>query len=632
MKKQIFISFLIVAFFNYISGCSITKTERITPDKLSLSKEIIEEVVLLNMDVIKFDKNGARYENIPEKITGKLKDGRSAKFFVDQVKELWITTGNPIKPTELKNQNIIELQLKNNRLITFDSSGGKYNEKEKYIFGIDENQNKVSFPIDRVSEIFTDKATTINVQNINYQKDLGFKALVTKENNLLFVFDEGEGKLFPKDQKIIGFDEKKNLVSINPDSVLYLNVNRSDVTGSILASVGVIALILGTIAVIIAATKESCPFIYSYDGDRYVLDAEPLGGATTKGLERTDYSKMDYLTLTDNKYKIFVRNEVEETQYIDELALLSVKHDEDKEVFPDLIGNFYQIKNPYIPLSAKDENGMSLLKAVCADDNLYWQTKLPIDSNSISKNQRHELIFTFPNPNNKSKAKLVANVGTSLWGSRMIREMLQLYGNSIDYYYKKIDDQGTEYRQMMNFIESEELYKLKYYIKGKDGWNFQGFINGGGPLVSETRVYDLDLSSVKSDSVTIKINPPFGFWTIDYLAIQYDEFTTPVIERINLQTATNQEEIEVNEPMEIKDQNYYVMPNVGDYFEATFTGRENTVDSKTTLYLKSSGYYEIHLDKTLPVQVATLSKFIFEPGYIIKFSNKRYSEWKKLNN
>ena len=70
MKYRIFICFLIVAFFNYINGCSITKTERITPENLILDQEIIEEVVLVNLDVIKFDSKGARYSK-PKDLCGR---------------------------------------------------------------------------------------------------------------------------------------------------------------------------------------------------------------------------------------------------------------------------------------------------------------------------------------------------------------------------------------------------------------------------------------------------------------------------------------------------------------------------------------------------------------------------------
>ena len=45
------------------------------------------------------------------------------------------------------------------------------------------------------------------------------------------------------------------------------------------------------------------------------------------------------------------------------------------------------------------------------------------------------------------------------------------------------------------------------------------------------------------------------------------------------------------------------MPKVGDYFEADFSALNNYDESVTTMYLKSSGYYELHLDKSLPFPV-----------------------------
>jgi len=631
MKYRIFISFLTVAFFSYINGCSVTKTERFTPENLVLDQEIIEELVLVNLDVIKFDNNGARYIKPANNVVGVLEDGRNIKLPVNKIKEFRTSSITPIKPEGLADQKILEVLLKNNILITFDVDGGTYNKEEKTIVGKTSEQNPVNINIDKVSEIFNEPVMTINENDLFAQKDIRLTQILFN-NNLLFIFNQDGGRYMIEDSKITGFTLQNKAVMVDPDSVLYVNVKRSDVAGTILANIGVIVIILGVFALIVAATKQSCPFIYSFDGNKYVFDAEPLGGATTKGLERTEYSKMDYLKNVDESYKILVRNEVEETQYIDELSLLAIKHDEDKEVIPDLNGNFYQIKNPVTPVYAKDEKGLDLKKAVSADDNLYWQTKLPVDSNLISKNQRHELTFTFPKPNNKTKAKLIANIGTSLWGSRMIREMLQLYGSSVDSYYEEIDQQGSEYKQMMDFIEAEELYKLKYYTKNGDDWTLQGFINGGGPLVSETRVYDLELSNIKGDSVTIKINPPFGYWTVDYIAIQYDEYASPKTEPLNLETAVNQDGIELKELISNKDNNYCQMPLVGDYFEAKYTEVENSSDVKTTYYLKSTGYYELHLNKSLPFQFMTLSKFITDPGFIIKYSNERYREWEKLNN
>jgi len=128
------------------------------------------------------------------------------------------------------------------------------------------------------------------------------------------------------------------------------------------------------------------------------------------------------------------------------------------------------------------------------------------------------------------------------------------------------------------------------------------------------------------------VNPPIGFWTVDYLAVQYDTYPAPeIIYMIPSGTSLNQDGTDVTGLIKSRDNNYCVMPEVGDYFETSFA--DNNLDNKNvTYYLKSTGYYEIHIDKTLPFRFTTLSSFIYNPGYIVKYANERYREWKQINN
>ncbi len=54
-------------------------------------------------------------------------------------------------------------------------------------------------------------------------------------------------------------------------------------------------LTLGVLAGIAAATKSSYLFIYSWDGEKYVFDGEPYGGAIMPALARTVWSELKHL-------------------------------------------------------------------------------------------------------------------------------------------------------------------------------------------------------------------------------------------------------------------------------------------------------------------------------------------------
>ena len=56
-------------------------------------------------------------------------------------------------------------------------------------------------------------------------------------------------------------------------------------------------------------TSQSCPFVYSWDGTTFVFDAEPYGGATTRGLERDDVSYLEHLVRVGGEYRLLMTND-----------------------------------------------------------------------------------------------------------------------------------------------------------------------------------------------------------------------------------------------------------------------------------------------------------------------------------
>jgi hypothetical protein len=402
---------------------------------------------------------------------------------------------------------------------------------------------------------------------------------------------------------------------------------RQDYAGSVLASMGVVAGIILVIFVIALATKQSCPFVYSYDGERYVFDAEPLGGATTKGLERTELSKLEHIRPVSGKYRLMIKNEVPETQYIDEMGLIVADHPVNSSVYPDLDCSLSAFEKPMPVISANDEFGNDITGFVTANDSIFWQTQLPFDSTKINSELRHKLTFLFAKPEKAEYANLIINAGTSLWGSQMIREMQKLYGKDIDNWYEQIDNNEAAKEQMLQFIEREELYIMKALLKEDNNWISRAAINGGGPFISETRRYGLDLSGVSGDTLYIQFNLPYGFWTLDYIAVDYANRKIPITQEIKFSKAHDHKDVSISASLLSKDENYHVMPEVGDYFLAEAFAPAERAGYERTVFLKTNGYYKLHLGKDNDMQTQVLYDIAAVPGMIVKYSLQCYNNW-----
>ena len=99
---------------------------------------------------------------------------------------------------------------------------------------------------------------------------------------------------------------KKTPYELPLDQVQRLWVERKELSQA--RTIGLVAAVVVGVAVlivgIVAATKNSCPFVYSWDGTKYVFDAEPYGGAISRGLEKDDYSELGLLREQDGLYRL----------------------------------------------------------------------------------------------------------------------------------------------------------------------------------------------------------------------------------------------------------------------------------------------------------------------------------------
>jgi hypothetical protein len=400
-------------------------------------------------------------------------------------------------------------------------------------------------------------------------------------------------------------------------------VSRTDVAlttvASIGAVVGVVALVVGVVAVIALATKESCPFVYSWDGTRYVFDAEPYGGATTRGLERDDYAELHHLRPERGAYRLMVTNEVDETQYSNLLELLAVDHRPGVRVAADEHGSFYTLADERPPVAATDREGRDLLPWLRAADQVIWE---PLPSDDTAGALRQEVTLTFPKPQGAAHAKLVANVATGLWGSEMIRQMLALWGGDVGAYYAALDGRASARDSLLTWNLREELYALKIYVQEPGGWRVGGVLSGGGPFIAAERVVPLDISRVVGDTLRIRLRPPVGFWALNSFAVDFTGDQAVRVDTLGLAEAWDSTG-SVRDALAASDERYYVMPQAGDRAYLTFRAPPQRAGEERTVFLYARGYYRLHLPEAGAADTATLRRLRDEPGAVLNFAVER---------
>ena len=245
MKKPIFSSILIVIFFNFVIGCSVSSTKLITPVTSFSPEEPIKGLVLTNSKVYLFDKDGGKYHNPADYIGGKDRNGNDIKLDPQLINEYRTSSFITINTDNLEGNKIAEMLLNTGKLIVFDNNYGLYNPGTGKIIGTTTDGSIINIGIDKVTEYYSNHPQTINFENLDTNTIL--TQITLNEYNTLHIFDKNGGRYIHEKAKITGVTIDDGFVTVNPDSVQFVkarlvNEERSETLNWILGGLTVVAL------------------------------------------------------------------------------------------------------------------------------------------------------------------------------------------------------------------------------------------------------------------------------------------------------------------------------------------------------------------------------------------------------
>ena len=445
-----------------------------------------------------------------------------------------------------------------------------------------------------------------------------------------------------KNEKLFGETTDRHFIEIELSSIKFVTITEFKPAQPVLA-----ALLLAVPLVAVIAAKNwyqgeidrapnrpppppptnpghSCPFIYAFDGERYVFEAEPYGGAICQGLERAEWARLDYLANINGRSRLLIANEMDETQYTDEAKLVIVDHSQDVTVIPDILGNMHTFSRILPPLVAFDQNSGNILPAVAANDLLFWQSDLAGRDPEIKENAKDELTFDFPKPKEAKTAKLMVNTWTTHQGSEIAKVFLGLFGDQLTTWMDEVNRFGPANRDIWNWYFNEDLFTTTIFVQTKDGWKSRGRVYGGGPFIAKEKAYVLDIGDVPGESLKIKMSPAAGFWRMNFIGVDYSPDQRVEISEVKASEARDKNGRDIAALLENDDNRYLVMPETGDAAELSFSVPAPKPNLQRTIFLKIKGYYDIHLQPKGEPQTELISKIFHEPGFSAQFALKMF--------
>ncbi len=346
--------------------------------------------------------------------------------------------------------------------------------------------------------------------------------------------------------------------------------------------------------------KFSCPLIYTLGESGYKLESETFAGAVFKGIERTSYDVLRYLKPVKGSYILKLVNAREETEYVNELKLITVDHSPEVIVIPDIEGNIHTISELIKPLKVFDRNNNDVTKIINEEDGNNYESNLKAVNLSNDNELVDHITAVFAKPSDAKVVKLIVSGLNTELAYLALEKVFTFQGDKKIDWYNRLDSDPTEKSKFVGWLIREGM--LHFSVWNGKTWSERGVIPDAGPGVEKTQITILNIADIQDDTLKIRASFRTGLWRIDRIAVDYS-FDSPVkINELSVASAINEKGEDVSNLIAESDSAYYVTIN-GEQAEISFPVLTESLGLSRSVIAKTKGFYNqwtLHGDKPEP--------------------------------
>jgi len=394
-------------------------------------------------------------------------------------------------------------------------------------------------------------------------------------------------------------EHSKPVETISRDSVAFLEYYKKELqTGPFWGSLGAPLLFVAAIQNedIHKAFFGSCPTVYSFDGEKYSLEAECFSYSISPTIETYDLDRIDHGKTFNGKFILNVRNEALETHYINQMKLVIVDHPEKYEPFP-VNKPFLERKDQIILfgressiLKAISKSGRDVKTLLTERDEQWYQSDSSVIQEISEKVEKDwiEIFTTVPEGAN--------NMVVALRFRNTLFHTVEFYDLLLNGYgAQAIDWIGVK---MADPIYLTQLYKWyqRYFGIYVELWNGDKiekkvFIDDTGPIAWRQIAFELPVPKNRIAKLRFNFLPDNVM--LDWIGISFDsspEFTIHEAECSKIVDIRGRQKNILPTFLKQNDDQYFITYPAESY-HLIFNVGDEPKGMNRTFFLNSRGFY-----------------------------------------
>lgn len=380
------------------------------------------------------------------------------------------------------------------------------------------------------------------------------------------------------------------LIRVDLRRATALSVREVDGPGTVLQSLGLAVATVGAVALLVALTKESCPFVYVDRGNGWEFVGEAYAGAAFRSTQRDDLLPIP--TLGDaTTVRIRLRNEARETQYTDEAALVIVDHARDVRALSSFDGQVLYVGESVAPVAARTRRGEDATSLVAEADLQLWETDAGEAAEMSDAQLEDGLLAEFEAP---GTGRLVLEVvgGNTTWLDLVFGRFFAAMGPRLAEYL----EQGNEASAgpgIQRWREREGV-DLSVEVRAGERWRKIASVPTVGPAALREIAVPLPEDAVgASGRVEVRLRGGMGFWRIDRLGLSARMATAGEPRRLAPRSALTGGRDQLHTIL-TADGSYNGLSEMNESLELEFDVPPLEQGLARTAFLFSNGYYNVH--------------------------------------